>query len=92
VRVITPISSLPDHRALYWAVVGVRTTLVAYSFLSGVTNEPVSDPTLTARVPLPTEQFVQVESSDTPLDRDDFRALCDANPTVDGITKALAAR
>jgi hypothetical protein len=45
-----------------------------------------------ARVPLPTEQFIEVISSKTPLNRDEFRALCDQQKTPEAIKAALEAR
>ncbi len=92
VRVMIPIASLDGGRARYWAVIGVRTTLAGYSFLSGSDVSAPADPAQMARVPLPTEQFVEVTSSDTPLSRDEFRALCDQAQTADAIVAALEAR
>jgi hypothetical protein len=71
--------------------VGVRGTLAGYSFIKDGTmaTPKVEDQ---SRVPLPTEQFVEVTKSSTPMSRDEFRALCDQNPTVEGIKAALEAR
>jgi hypothetical protein len=49
-------------------------------------------PDRVARVSLPTEQFVEVESSDVPPTREELRALCDRYRTADAIRAALAAR
>jgi hypothetical protein len=91
VRVIIPIADLGDGHWRYWAVVGVRITLAGYSYIEGMSVAP---PALEdeARVPLPTEQFIEVTSSDTPLTRDEFRALCDERGTVGAIRAALEAR
>jgi hypothetical protein len=45
-----------------------------------------------ARTWLPTEQFLEVESSETPLSREEFRELCDSEKTAAGIEAALKAR
>lgn len=86
-----PIASLDGDRAKYWAVIGVRTTLAAYSYLgpNGAPAESLDD---ISRVPLPTEHFIEVVSSKTPLDREEFRALCDQNKTPEAIKAALEAR
>jgi hypothetical protein len=91
VRVMIPIASLDGGRAKYWAVIGVRATLAAYSYLQpgGAPAEKLED---ISRVPLPTEQFIEVISSNTPLDREEFRALCDQQKTPEAIKAALAAR
>jgi hypothetical protein len=41
---------------------------------------------------LATEQFLEVESSATPMTRDEFRALCDQNVTAAAIKTALENR
>jgi hypothetical protein len=92
VRVLIPIASLGGGRARYWAVIGVRTTLAGYSFVHGADVSAPKDPAETARVPLPTEQFLEVTSSAVPLSRAEFRALCDAAQTPDAIEAALGAR
>ena len=92
VRVMIPIAPLDGGKARYWAVIGVRTTLAGYSFLTGTDTSPPTNADQTARVALPTEQFLEVTSSATPLARDEFRALCDQNATADAIQKALEAR
>ena len=91
VRAMIPIAQIDDTHARYWAVVGVRGTLAGYSF---ITDGTMATPTVAdqARVALPTEQFVEVTSTSTPMSRDEFRALCDQNATVDAIKKALEAR
>lgn len=91
VRVIVPIAQLGHGRAKYWAVIGVRTTLAGYSYLWGsAMSQPSSDDM--ARVPLPTEQFLEVTSSATPPTREEFRALCDKQQTAAAIKAALEAR
>lgn len=91
VRVMIPIAEIDEAHWRYWAVVGVRTTLAAYSFLHGTDTSapPLEDEW---RVALPTEQFVEVTSSATPLGREEFRALCDQYQTADAIVSALEAR
>jgi hypothetical protein len=91
VRVMVPIAELSPTRFKYWAVIGVRATLAGYSFIQGT---DMSAPPLdqVAKVWLPTEQFLEVESSDVPLSRDEFRALCDQNKTADAIKAAIEAR
>ena len=90
-RVIVPIAQLGNHRAKYWVVIGVRETLAGYSYIEGDdAGQPPSD--RIARVPLPTEQFVEVESSDVPPTREELRVLCDRYHTADEIRAALAAR
>jgi hypothetical protein len=91
VRVMIPIASVDDRHAKYWAVIGVRATLAAYSYLgpNGVPAEKLED---ISRVPLPTEQFIEVVSSKTPLDREEFRALCDKHKAPGAIKAALEAR
>jgi hypothetical protein len=91
VRVIVPIASLPENRAKYWAVVGVRATVAGYSYLKGADTSPPLAADM-ARAWLPTEQFLEVVSSATPLTRDELRALCDEQKTPDAIKKALEAR
>lgn len=91
VRVMIPIAQIDDKHARFWAVVGVRGTMAGYSFIKdGTMAVPkVEDQ---SRVALPTEQFLEVTSSNTPMSRDEFRALCDQNGTVDAIKAALEAR
>ena len=45
-----------------------------------------------SKVWLPTEQFLEVESSAVPLSRDELRALCDEKKTADAIKTAIEAR
>jgi hypothetical protein len=92
VRVMTPIAILAGGRAKYWAVIGVRATLAGYSFIDGTDMSPPKDADKMARVWLPTEQFLEVESSGEPLTREEFRKLCDENKTAEGIRAALEAR
>ncbi len=91
VRVMVPIASLGGERYRYWAVIGVRGTLAGYSFIQGMDMSP-PDPELLGSVWLPTEQFLEVESSSEPLDRDEFRALCDEHKSARAIAAALEAR
>jgi hypothetical protein len=91
VRVAVPIADLGNGRARYWVVVGVRTTLAGYSYLkTDDTSAPKPDEQ--TRVPLPTEQFLEVTSSNKPITREELRALCDREQTVDAIQHALEAR
>jgi hypothetical protein len=91
VRVMVPIADLGAGRYKYWAVIGVRATLAGYSFINGtdMSAPPVDQ---IAQVWLPTEQFLEVESSDVPLSRDELRTLCDENKTADAIKTAIEAR
>lgn len=91
VRVMVPIASLEPGRAKYWAVIGVRGTLAGYSYLEGADMNPPT-PDRLAKVWLPTEQFLEVDSSDVPLTREELRALCDAQRTPEAIRAALEAR
>jgi hypothetical protein len=90
-RVIVPIAQLANHRAKYWVVIGVRETLAGYSYIDG-DDAGQPPPDRIARVSLPTEQFVEVESSDVPPTREELRALCDRYRTADAIRAALVAR
>lgn len=91
VRVMIPIAQIDETHARFWAVVGVRGTMAGYSFIKdGTMAMPkVLDQ---SRVALPTEQFMEVTSSSTPMSREEFRTLCDQNTTVADIKKALEAR
>lgn len=91
VRVMVPIAALGGGRAKYWAVLGVRATVAGYSYLHGDDVSPPA-PADEARLWLPTEQFLEVESSATPLTRDEFRELCDQQRTAAAIQAALEAR
>lgn len=84
VRVLVPIASIDAAHTKYWAVIGVRATPAAISFIDG--EKGVAD------VALATEQFLEVTSSNVPPTRDEFRALCDANPTADAIKAAMEKR
>jgi hypothetical protein len=91
VRVIVPIANFGNGRAKYWAVIGVRATIAGYSYISGM-DVSAPPPAEQTRSWLPTEQFLEVESSDTPLTRDEFRALCDQAGSAQAIQAALEAR
>jgi hypothetical protein len=91
VRVIIPIADAGEHRTKYWAVIGVRGTLAGYSYIHGTDVSP-PPPDQAAQVWLPTEQFLEVVSSDVPLDREEFRALCDEVETAEAIRAALESR
>lgn len=91
VRVIVPVAQLDDQHTRYWAVIGVRTTLAGYSYIHGSEMTPPA-PDDQARVALPTEQFLEVTSSNVPPTREEFRALCDVNRTPDAIKAALEKR
>jgi hypothetical protein len=41
---------------------------------------------------LPTEQFLEVQSSATPMTREEFRQLCDQKGSAEAIKSALEAR
>jgi len=91
VRVMIPIADLGAGRARYWAVLGVRGTLAGYSLIHGADVSPPK-PEEETRVWLPTEQFLEVESSSTPLSREEFRKLCDEKVTAEAIAAELKAR
>lgn len=91
VRVMVPIATLSETRVKYWAVIGVRATLAGYSFIHG-SDMSAPTPDETTRVWLPTEQFLEVESSAVPLSRDELRALCDEKKTAEAIKAAIEAR
>ncbi len=82
VRVVVPVGSVGIDRTRYWAVVGVRTTLVSYAFIDESWSSPL-------RAGLPTEQFIEYTASATPPTREELRALCDAHPTVEAVKAAL---
>lgn len=91
VRVLVPIAQIDAAHTKYWAVIGVRGTLAGYSYLKGAdTSAPL--PADQSRRLLPTEQFLEVVSSATPLTREEYRVLCDEAKTADGIAAALSAR
>jgi hypothetical protein len=92
VRVMVPIAELSETRSKYWVVIGVRSTLAAYSFIDDAEAAKAAPPEKTQRAFLPTEQFLEVESSAVPLDRDELRALCDREGTAEKIKAALEAR
>lgn len=92
VRVMIPIASAGAGKLRYWAVVGVRTTLASYSYIRGNVVEAPKEASDEARIALATEQFLEVTSSDVPLSRDEFRALCDQNTTAEAIKAALEKR
>jgi hypothetical protein len=91
VRVMVPIAQLDAGRYKYWAVIGVRATLAGYSFIkeSDMSAPPPSE---VSKVWLPTEQFLEVESSNVPLSRDELRALCDEKKTAEAIKASIEAR
>lgn len=91
VRVMVPIAELSPTRTKYWVVIGVRATLAGYSFIHGsdMSAPAASD---VSKVWLPTEQFLEVESSAVPLSRDELRGLCNTAQTADSIQAALEAR
>lgn len=91
VRVMIPIAQLDETHWRYWAVIGVRTTIAGYSFIEGTDVSPPA-PDKQTRAALPTEQFLEVTSSATPLTREEFRKLCDQYQTADAIKAALEAR
>jgi hypothetical protein len=91
VRVMVPIAELSPTRYKYWAVIGVRATLAGYSFIHG-SDMSAPPPDQLSKVWLPTEQFLEVESSAVPLSRDELRALCDEKKTADAIKAAIEAR
>lgn len=91
VRVMVPIASLGSGRFEYWVVIGVRATLAGYSYIDGSDMGPPQLDRM-ATVWLPTEQFLQVESSDVPMTRDELRTLCDEKKTADAIKAAIEAR
>jgi len=91
VRVMVPIADLGNDRWKYWAVLGVRSTLAGYSYIHGSDVSP-PEPADQARVWLPTEQFIEVVSSGSPMTRDEFRSLCDTNETAEAIQVALESR
>jgi hypothetical protein len=70
---------------------GVRTTIAGYSYIHG--NDASPPPAEhQARVPLPTEQFLEVVSSANPLTREELRAICDQHKTPDAIRQAIERR
>ena len=91
VRVMVPIASVAPGRNKYWVVIGVRATLAGYSFIHGL-DMSAPPPLEMTRTWLPTEKFLEVESSDVPMTRDELRALCDEKKTADAIKAAIESR
>jgi hypothetical protein len=91
VRVMVPIAQLPFGRYKYWAVIGVRATLAGYSPIYEMDMSPPALSQVTSFW-LPTEQFLEVVSSDVPMTRDELRALCDEKKTAAAIKTAIEAR
>jgi hypothetical protein len=91
VRVAVPIAAIDRSHAKYWVVIGVHTTLAAYSYVDG-DDDGVPSRDKQARLALPTEQFLEVVSSTTPPTREELRALCDQYKTPSAIKAALERR
>ncbi len=92
VRMMIPVARDPD---VYWAVIGVRLTKITVRFKEypdvraadpSVEVEPSFAP---ATYWVPTEQFLEIQTDGEPLNREEFRALCDQQRTEEAIRKAL---
>jgi len=92
VRMMIPVARMPD---VYWAVIGVKLVKLNVAFEQRPTVRAVEPgvevrPHFTdAEYWVPVEQFVEVQVDGEPLDREEFRALCDKNPTEEAIRAAL---
>jgi hypothetical protein len=86
--------------AIYWAVVGVKAIHVQASFPESMRPEIVVTDDYSCQLKgwAPFEPYMLVEQTlqvrrradRAPLTRDEFRALCDENPTAEAIGEAFA--
>ncbi len=95
VRMMIPVARSPD---VFWAVIGVKMTKLHVRFVDcpevrlargeGEVQPMFGD----ADYWVPTERFIEVQGEGEPLNREEFRALCDRAQTEDRIIKALSRR
>lgn len=99
-RVMTPIQRAPDGTTQVWAVIGVRAVPVDATFAPSHLPEATPRGFCTIRSVIPNRRVLligkQIEVSlrqgTSPLDRAEFRALCDNYKTPEAIVQALEAR
>ncbi len=92
VRMMIPVARMPD---VYWAVIGVKLVKLSVAFTKLPTVSAV-EPGVQVRPDfadaeywVPVEQFVEVQVDGEPLNREEFRALCDRHKTEKRIREAL---
>lgn len=99
-RVIVPVQTMPDRSTRAWAVIGVRVVSTEARFVPGFEPEVVSPGgacLVRGFVPVvkPIAMGKQVEVTlrpgTPPPTRDELRALCDREGSVEAIVKALEA-
>jgi len=92
VRMMIPVSQSP---AAFWAVIGVKLTKLEVEFertpevRAEAPNVKVSPSFGSATYWVPTEKFIEVQFEGDPLNREEFRALCDQHKTEAEIMRAL---
>jgi len=86
VRMMVPVSIGPNR---FWCVVGVGLTKVKVSYVDPPAVTGATADFDDAEYWIPTERFVEVMGLKEPLNRDEFRALCDEHKSVEGILEAL---
>jgi hypothetical protein len=92
VRMMIQVSESPDA---FWAVIGVKLTKLEVSFQQRPAVR-AADPQVqvdayfdSATYWVPTEKFIEVQFEGDPLNREEFRALCDREKTEARIMSAL---
>lgn len=90
VRMMIQVAAQPNR---FWAVTGVRLTKLHVKFITPpkVIGEGVTATFGDADYWVPTERFVEVTDLKEPLNREEFRALCDRAKTEDAILRELRA-
>ena len=95
VRMMIPVAADPN---IYWAVIGVKMTeilvrfeRVPHVYLAGGERELELD-FKGAAYWVATERFIEVREGEQPLNREEFRALCDKARTEEKIIEALQKR
>jgi len=90
VRMMIPVSVMPNR---FWAVIGVRLTKLRISYDEfPQVPENVEATWSDTECWLPTEQFIEITGLEEPLNRKEFRALCDEHQTAEKITRALGKK
>jgi hypothetical protein len=97
-RVILPImrDQIPGTTT-YWAIAGIKALRIHASYPAGYEPQVVSSSFCSVNAFVPFEPYLLVEqalqvtrpSDLPPLTRDEFRAIADANPTLEGLRRAL---
>ncbi|MCD6361421.1 MAG: hypothetical protein J7M38_11245, partial [Armatimonadetes bacterium] len=94
VRMMIPVARNLD---VYWAIIGVRLNRIEVSFKqrpevrAANPNVEVQPSFSSAIYWVPTEQFLEIQVDGEPLNREEFRALCDKYKTENAIRQALPA-